>query len=356
MKRVLFWILFAAAYYLAAMYRSQPLMAFCLGMLLLAMASFVQSRLLRKGLSVTFPHGLQTVVLGDPQRFSVQIANACPFGAGHCSLTIRAAYAGQAGPGDTIRLKGMAEPGEKQLYFSLSAPYCGLLLFRLDRLAVWDGPSLFCAKKALAAEAKAAVFPPWESLSITLSRPAEDANLSMLERAGTPLSEEPYEIRQLREYRMGDRDRFIHWNLSARTDGLWMKEFEGQRDRSLAILLVWEEETLPLVQQSSFFRLFSALLYGLLQIVPRLSVFWREEEGRPVWDEATDEDGCRRLLVKLYRLAARGNLPRYLPAPEERQDAFLLDTGLGLYWGERLLHRFSPDELEQEIREKRFLL
>ena len=56
MKRVLFWILFAAAYYLAAMYRSQPLMAFCLGMLLLAMASFVQSRLLRKGLSVTFPH------------------------------------------------------------------------------------------------------------------------------------------------------------------------------------------------------------------------------------------------------------------------------------------------------------
>ena len=137
MKRALFWALFAAAYYLAAMYRSQPLMAFCLGMLLLAMASFVQSRLLRKGLSVTFPHGLQTVVFGGPRMFSVQIANACPLGAGYCSLTIRAAYARQAGPGDTIRLKAMAKQGEKQLCFSLSAPYCGLLLFRLDRLAVW---------------------------------------------------------------------------------------------------------------------------------------------------------------------------------------------------------------------------
>ena len=171
MKRVLFWILFAAAYYLAAMYRSQPLMAFCLGMLLLAMASFVQSRLLRKGLSVTFPHGLQTVVFGGPRMFSVQIANACPLGAGYCSLTIRAAYAGQAGPGDTIRLKAMAKQGEKQLCFSLSAPYCGLLLFRLDRLAVWDGLSLFCAKKALAAEAKAAVFPPWMPTFSCRNRP-----------------------------------------------------------------------------------------------------------------------------------------------------------------------------------------
>ena len=356
MKRVLFWILFAAAYYLAAMYRSQPLMAFCLGMLLLAMASFVQSRLLRKGLSVTFPHGLQTVVFGGPRMFSVQIANACPLGAGYCSLTIRAAYAGQAGPGDTIRLKAMAKQGEKQLCFSLSAPYCGLLLFRLDRLAVWDGLSLFCAKKALAAEAEAAVFPPWESLSITLSRPAEDANLSMPERAGTPLSEDHHEIRQLREYRMGDRNRFIHWNLSARTDRLWMKEFEEERDRSLVLLLVWKEEMLLLPQQSSFFRLLSALIHGLLQILPRLTVFWWEGEGDPLRDEAADEDGCRRLLVKLYRLAARGNLPRYLPAPEERQGAFLLDTGLGLYWEDRLLHRFSPDGLEQEIREKRFLL
>ena len=48
-------------------------------------------------------------------------------------------------------------------------------------------------------------------------------------------------IRQIREYQTGDSYRHIHWNLSSRTGDLLIKEFCGQVDREILVLL----DTLP---------------------------------------------------------------------------------------------------------------
>ena len=49
--------------------------------------------------------------------------------------------------------------------------------------------------------------------------------------------ESDQEIRQIREYRPGDARRFIHWNQSARTGDLWIKEYERQEEPCAVLLL-----------------------------------------------------------------------------------------------------------------------
>lgn len=280
----------------------------------------------------------------------------CSFGAGRCVLTLRAAYAGEDGPGTVVRQEATIERGENRLPVSLPAPYCGLLSVTLTRLEVWDCFALFRAGKALDEKTEIAILPPAESLSITLTPWEEAAGPCLAERLGALPLEDHHEIRQLREYRIGDRDRFIHWNLTARTGELWVKEFESENQQPANLLLVWGEEIPSLPQWGSFFRLLSALLRGLLRQFPGVSVSWWGDGPQPTRVKVTGDAECKDLLLRLYRWTAGGELPRHSSTSGERQGRFVLDTGLGWYWEDTLLHRFSLEGLEQEIREKHFSL
>ena len=73
------------------------------------------------------------------------------------------------------------------------------------------------------------------------------------------------EIRQLREYAAGDPYRLIHWNQTARTDVLWVKEYEPESERSVVIYLDFfrslSKQDIPL---DAFWEILRAFLEGML--------------------------------------------------------------------------------------------
>lgn len=78
------------------------------------------------------------------------------------------------------------------------------------------------------------------------------------------------DIRQIREYQTGDSYRHIHWNLSSRTGDLLIKEFCGQVDREILVLL----DTLPddinnIERMSSFYDKTAMLVMGLFRMTRR---------------------------------------------------------------------------------------
>lgn len=351
MRRAAFFGFLLAAYYLAAMYRSQPLMALCLGMFLLAGTAFFQARRLRQGLSASFLPKRKDMIQGKADALLVRVTNRCPLGTGRCVLTLEIGY-GEGEKPYPARLEIPVQYGETDLEASLLPPYCGLLSLHITTLEGRDHISLFRFKKPWNVETVLPVFPPAGELNIVFSSLEGHDRIPRTGPVKEALGENIHEIRQLREYRIGDQIRRIHWNLSARTGGLWLKDPEGDEPLTMALYLAGGDSVLSLSEKSRFFRLFYALALGLLGQSAGLEVSWRDWEGHTICERAADQEGVRRLLLLLYRTG----LSAKAPAPEERRGSFVLDTEMRWYWEETLIYRFSPNALEKEIQEKIFWL
>lgn len=355
MRRFFLLLLVLITYYLASMFRSLPLLALCGAEGFMATAAFILSRRFRAGLSLHFSQPLGTAVVRTNTACKVSVSYKGPFAVNHYRVKIEVYIPPKKKKKFQKRLKGAGGYGENELAFWIQAPYCGLFRLHLTQLKVYDLFSLFCAKKKISEEMELAVFPDGRALQIQLASPEQYGDSPQEEQPANSLGEASHEIRQVREYRTGDLNRHIHWNLSARTGKLWLKEFEQERDFSVRLYLgIKSGFSFSPVRQSNFFVLLSALVMGLLESTGTVRIFWQETENRQVWADAGSVGQLHEILYRLYRLSAKGEFSDSSGTYPEK--AFMLDTDLGWYWEESLIFRFSPRSLERDIRERVFSL
>ena len=263
--------------------------------------------------------------------------------------------------GEQIRLEGGAERGESRLNFSIRSEHCGLLAVRLARVRVYDCLLLFHASRRTTEELRLAVYPAEARLRVSLAGSDWDGTARTMPIPG----DESGEVLKIREYQPGDPLRRVHWNQSARTDRLWIKEFPREADRRVHVLLDWAdldatgrdsagrdnagrnatgrditgrdsrkmdgagadgtgrvgvsprrtpqdrlsaqdrlppEDSSGLWAADAFYQVFYALVLGLLDVVASVRVYWMEGET-PRFADALDREQAREILLRLYQSA-----------------------------------------------------
>ena len=360
MKKVLFFLLMLFTFYWAGMYHSLPLMALCLAEFLLFVLLLIMPRVLRRQVSADFPKRNETALANAETVCRVILRNKGKLPVGRIGLRLHVWYA-QDSKGIEKKIYGGAAYGESELEFALCPAYCGLLRVRIDRLRVYDYLSLFSSAKKTKEDMNVAVFPGEMALRVTLAKYGWDRNNTQEEQSVSRPGDSYNEIRQIREYRVGDPGRHIHRNLSAKTDRLWVKEYERDTDLQADLLLDLtglSEASTP--QKSAFYQLLSALVLGLLQEMTAVRVHWNTADGeKRVHTSIATEEQCRELLLSLYRAElSQDEEPAEASEPAESfgESVFKLTAELSLFAGDTLLHRFTAETLEQEIREKVFLI
>lgn len=155
------------------------------------------------------------------------------------------------------------------------------------------------------------------------------------------------EIRQLREYAAGDPYRLIHWNQTARTDVLWVKEYEPESERSVVIYLDFFrspfKQDIPL---DAFWEILWAFLEGMLAAGIFIQVRWTIQGGYPAEQRIVDLESCEQLLLQLYCLEKIDWTARV--RTEEETD-FRLGLDLILYRGSEPLVQFTKEGYEEEL-------
>ena len=356
MKKIAFLILILVTCYLAAMYRSLPLMALGLTEFVLFIILFILSRYFRKKLTAGFPQQSKSTEEGVSTICCILVRNSGRMPVSKLALRLCVQYA-KGAKGKKKKLYGGGERGETNLEFQVRAEYCGLIRVQMDRLRAYDYLSLFSSKKRLKEEMRIAVFPKEQALRIEIpmswwdeSRFSEDQTIS---RPGDAYNE----IRQIREYRIGDSNRYIHWNQSAKMDQLWIKEYEKEADSQINVLAdIKDISNLSQTELSAFYKLLSALVLGLLKEVAAVRVYWYQGSiGSFVSKNITDIDQCRDMLFALYQAALEQESSLKEEAAEENlsfdQHLIKLTLSLDLFEGTMLLHQFSAEKLQQEIQE-----
>lgn len=267
----------------------------------------------------------------------------------------------------TREIYGSCNRGESVFQFEITGRYCGIMTVGVVRLRVYDYLALFSASGKVQETVEMAVYPGGQALNLDRLFPGDWADSGFMEQTAPGSGESGSEIRQLREYRSGDSGRYIHWNQSARTGRLWVKEYEKESDARACLFL--DLDGLgdgDIRKRDAFYELLSALILGLLEKVRMVRVRWYDCRRKCFEEkEVGDRGQSRELLLMLYRMYQGGSCGEMgrtggeamspaetgsLEAQEAGQSFLTLDGDLRLYWKGELVCGFSARHLEDQIR------
>lgn len=352
-RAAVFFLLIVLTWYLAGMYRYPVLLILCGIEMLILIGAVPLSHSFRRRLQICFPAKRKVAVMGEETACPVKGTYSGFLSVIRFSLTMQLSYTN----GEKHRVQklwGSCERGSHEMLFPISPLYCGILEIRLKQLQTFDYFSVFSAKKEVSDKMRITVFPKPQSLNLRLSS-TEQKNVPLTEEYPfRPIGDGRHEIRQIREYRAGDPIRHIHWNLSARMDSLWLKEFERETESAVHITLDLCGTENGQAQCSAFYTLVYAFVTGLQKYIATVWIQWFDEQKK-MWQKAAaaNEDQCRNAIALLYLAKCTRKLGKEStgarPIPEKED--FRLNLDLELFSGNRQVHRFSLQTLEQEIRE-----
>ena len=358
MRKAAFFLFAVFTCYLAAMYRSLPLMLLCAAELLLAAIMFFLSRFFRTKLTARFTKQGESTEAGMNTVCRISILNKGRLPVNRVAVRLRIGYRNVSKSVKKV-LYSSSECGESDLSFQICFSYCGLVRVRMDMIRAFDYLSLFSSAKVLSEEMDIAVFPKKQELSVKLSDIGPNESFLPKDETVSRLGDAHNEIRQIREYRTGEPNRHIHWNQSAKTDRLWIKEYEKETDSRVNVFADMtgaadtSQETL-----SAFYHILSALVLGALKEAAEIMVYWYSgSECGLAGKSVCNAEQCRDMLLELYRsdftnAAAENSDMRGMPLGER---GFRLTLSLDLSLGNELIYRFSQKDFEREIKEKVFM-
>ncbi|MGI6011002.1 MAG: DUF58 domain-containing protein [Ruminococcus sp.] len=160
------------------------------------------------------------------------------------------------------------------------------------------------------------------------------------------------DIHQLREYTSGDSYRYIHWKQSARTDLLWVKEFQPEEETQADLYLDFQKEgTINHQKYDAFISILSAFILGLLEEEFSVSVSWEGKERPGEKVKVTNKKEHDDLLIYLYQTDDFYFSPGKARIPEKREEVFRMDRDLQIFYGKRKLLSFSEKTFEEELNE-----
>nr|WP_297172581.1 DUF58 domain-containing protein [uncultured Agathobaculum sp.] len=354
MKKIAFLLFAVLTVYFASMYRLASLTTLFIAQILVFVAMFLLSHYL---LHTT------NIMLQSPVKIAQKERDAL------CRLSVR--HAGRI-PVGLIRLRlryrYLRETKPRTQIISLDAAhmqelpirgfYCGLLHLETDRLWACDYLQLFSPGKQITNVLTLPIFPNGRALRFVRTAGSRETFVP-IERMQYAPDNSSQEIRQIREYRPGDTRRSIHWNQSARTDTLWVKEYEKQEELCAVLLLDNNTAGTALGNDdwSAFYELASAVILGLLQCVKAIQVYWYDPAYAAFRQQTVcDIEQCRMVLYSLYKAESAAEEHKSVSSAGISQDYFCLTTRLMLYYGVSLLARFSAEKLEQQITERTIIL
>lgn len=292
MMKFVFLALLFFIYYIAGMYESPALMVLFLTQFLLLVSMLPLARYLNRRLSVCFSETFIRAEKDRPYTWRLKADNRGKLPVGRFALRISDGRKKR-------RVYASAAPGESILAFEDTREHCGIFTIRADRLKVYDYLSLFSGKQRLHDEMRVAVFPVRYAMRLENadSFGSADSHLQSPYRAGSVSGE----IRQIREYRDGDRIRYIHWNQTARTGEPWVKEYEEEQNGQYSLYLERRAGQTP-AAFDAYCTLLDALLSALLAAAGPVRVLWREAQYPGIRDfYVRDGEQCRELLYLLYQ-------------------------------------------------------
>ncbi len=247
--------------------------------------------------------------------------------------------------GSEIFRLGIGPKDKEEQKFCFPSAHCGYLRVFVEETRLWDWMEIFTRKTGLEGKGKMAILPETFMLHAELCPPAaqgEEEELYAPNRKGEDLTE----LFQIREYQPGDHMKQIHWKLSGKLDGLFIREGSDPLARTLTVL--WNKNVGG--GDPDLRDRMAEVIVSLCQEISRKGIpytlLWSEGA---MWKEESVESSEDLLACIPRLLRGKRDETASLPCWEGRR-------GKLLYFGEELtddlsffsgdIHAFLPEKIQ----------
>ncbi|GEM_PF-2365916 len=159
---------------------------------------------------------------------------------------------------DKSKSKIFACKGINKIFFERTSEKCGIAETQIKHFIVKDPMGLFSQKIKIDKAVTVVTFPTLAKGNNFSFSPTElDTAEEITENAGLTKGDE--DVRDIREYRQGDRIKKMHRNLSARTSEIWIKEYSSGNTPTITLSTEHNKDC----DDTYYEGLFSALQYFL---------------------------------------------------------------------------------------------
>ncbi len=235
-RRILYWVALVAAL-LFQIFNDTYLPHFILALVVaVPILGFILSLPAMLGCQVQVIAAQDQVTQGEAAAWQIYMQNRFPLPLARLTMVlhIQNAFSGTQ-TRQQIRLRGV--PQQEHLVQTADTSQCGRLLCRCERIWVCDCLGLFALRRP-ASQTQLTVLPA----EVDVALPATLDKMAQAQAAPPHPVQGASEDYDLRPYRPGDPLRAIHWKLSAKWDGLVVREnMEGNKSPVLVSFDRWGE-------------------------------------------------------------------------------------------------------------------
>ncbi|MGN0470666.1 MAG: DUF58 domain-containing protein [Acutalibacteraceae bacterium] len=353
MKKLTFLAIMAVTLYFAGIYRQKPMLIMLVMEIILVLIMMILPHILKRKVNVGFLKKNKSTKKNSELICQIDVSNNNKIPINKFGTQISFQYNDKK---SKVRksLYGCADTGNNNIVeFGFVAPYCGNVSVNIKKIRIYDYLSIFSCRKKINSEMNIMVFPQEKPLNIEVSYQGQyegdNAVSSFLKQ-----SEDAYtDIKQLREYRDGDSNRFIHWNYSARAESLWVKEYEQETGSNFSMFLDTSYPKKPdCAEYDAFYETVSSIILGLLKNNIVVNAYWFDRKINKIRNkEIRYSKQLTEMLSELYKSETE-----YSDNIQKPECQMKLNMNLEWYFNNRIIYRFSKTNFEDEIIYKNFIL
>lgn len=350
MKKPVALILLLIAWYFAGMHQQSALMAAVICALILTVCNIIFVLVMKPKITPHIPPQENRFYKNTESALKLTLHNAGSLPVNRVRIRLSLRYMTEKR--DTHRKLNAAAAArsdtEAELYFS--APYCGMISARLSKVQVYDYFSFFSAGKKLSdQEQHLYIYPQPKELRLIMPPFGAYTAKAVADSSSDRSGDDHSEIRLVREYRDGDLIRHMHRNYSAKTEKLWIKEYNKENDYIFDLFLDTSDSTLTTEILDALYELVCSITSSLVKmdVIIRLQWYDRNINGMhtvPVSDEASLEEA----LPLLYRSDLRCTREEF-NAADTAANGMVINSRLEWYFLGQHVFTFTPDNLENEL-------
>ena len=202
------------------------------------------------------------------------------------------------------RFGGLILPGQEETFWcEFETAFCGNVEVILESVRLYDLFGIFYIKRKVQRKAYVKVMPEFKLMPVEITRATREFQADAEEYSGEKKGDDPSELYQVREYRIQDSVRDIHWKLSAKEETFMVKE----RGFPLGcVVLVWIDFAEKERSAAGFSRLLETAASLSITLAEQkcihLAAWYEEKNERIGMKRVNDEESACELIWQLMEI------------------------------------------------------
>ena len=225
--------------------------------------------------------------------------------------------------------------------------YCGIMKVNIYSVKAADYLGIFKAGCRCKAESEILVFPREKKISFVPLGEALKGKGDRGEKEGAKGGENSMEIHQLKPYEWGEPVKNIHWNLFAKTDEIYCKEYSEREDSNIIVYLDLRKiDRDNLEMTDGFYEICQALMLGVLESFGSCEVCFIK--GNEIYSRNfNDREDLKDIMTELYYAEKTEKFSGNIFDGDK--NVIMLNCDLELFFNGKKLYGYSSENCTEEI-------